>query len=114
LHGFIDSDWVGSVDDRNSTSGICFILGSLMISLASRKHKIVALSTVEVEYITARDACMESIWLCKLFSGLFDQVLDSTMIYCDNQICVKISENPLFHDRLKHIDIKYYFIRDKV
>jgi hypothetical protein len=85
-----------------------------MISWASMKQKFVALNTAEVEYIAACDACMEAVWLRKLIPGLFDQVLDLTMIYCDNQNCVKLSENPVFHDRLKHIDIKYYFIRDKV
>jgi hypothetical protein len=64
-----------------------------MISWASRKQKSVALSTAEAEYIAACDACMEVVWLCKLVSGLFDQALDSTVIYCDNQSCVKISEN---------------------
>jgi hypothetical protein len=48
-----------------------------------------------------------------MVSGLFDQVLDSTVIYCDNQSCVKISDNPVFHDRSKDIKIKYYFICDK-
>jgi hypothetical protein len=78
-----------------------------MISWATRKQKFVALSTVEAEYIVACDACTKAIWLCKLISRLFDQVLDSTVIYCDNQSCVKISENPMFHDRSKHIEIKY-------
>jgi hypothetical protein len=41
-------------------------------------------------------------------------VLDSTAIYCDNQSYVEISENPMFHDSSNHIEIKYYFIRDKV
>ena len=50
----------------------------------------------------------------KLISGLFDQVPDSTIIYCDNQSCIRLSENPVFHERSKHIEIKYYFIRDKV
>ena len=49
-----------------------------------------------------------------MVSGLFDQVLDSSVIYCDNQSCVKLSKNPVFHDRSKHIEIKYYFLRDKV
>jgi hypothetical protein len=53
-------------------------------------------------------------WLHKMFSGLFDQVMYSTLIYCDNQSCVKLSKNLVFHDRLKHIDIKYYFLHDKV
>jgi hypothetical protein len=55
---------------------------------------------------------MEMVWLCKLVYGLFDQVL--TMIYCDNQICVNLSENPMFHGRSKHIEIEYYFLHDRV
>jgi hypothetical protein len=85
-----------------------------MISWASRKQKFVALSTTEAEYIAISDACTEAVWLCKPVFGLFDQVLDSTVIYCDNQSCVKLSENTVFHDRSKHIEIKYYFLCDKV
>ena len=39
---------------------------------------------------------------------------DATCIHCDNQICVKLSKNPVFHDKSKHIEIKYHYIRDKV
>jgi hypothetical protein len=85
-----------------------------MISWASIKQNYVALSTAEAEHIAACDACTEAMWLCKVVSRLFDQVLDSTVIYCDNQICVNLLENPMFHDRSKHIDIKYYFFCDKV
>jgi hypothetical protein len=35
-------------------------------------------------------------------------------VYCDNQSCIKLSENPVFHDRSKHIDIQYHFLRDRV
>ena len=114
LHGFTNSDWVGSENDINSTSGMCFSLGSAMISWAGRKQTYVALNTTEAEYIAACDACTEAVWLCNLVSRLFDQVLDSTVIYCDNQSCVKLSKNSVFHYMLKHIEIKYYFLRDKV
>jgi hypothetical protein len=50
----------------------------------------------------------------KLISGLFDQAPNSTVIYYDNQSCTRLSEHPVFHDRLKHIKIKYYFICDKL
>jgi hypothetical protein len=113
LHGFTDSNWVGSAEDM-STSGMCFSLGSTMISWGSRKHKSVALSTTKVEYIAACEACTKEVWLRKLISGLFDQVSDSTIIYCDNQSCIRLSEHPVFHEWSKHIEIKYYFIRDKV
>ena len=49
-----------------------------------------------------------------LLSDLFDLQLDATCIYCDNQSCVKLSENPVFHDKLKHIEIKYHYIMDMV
>ena len=36
------------------------------------------------------------------------------MILCDNQSCIKIKENPVFHDKSKHIEIRYHYIRDMV
>jgi hypothetical protein len=83
------------------------------MSWTSRKHKFVALNTVEAEYIAVCDACTEVVWLCKLVFGLSDQVLNSTMIYCDDQSYVKLSENPVFHDRSKHTEIKHYILHDK-
>ena len=56
-HGFTDSDWARSAEDRKSTSSMCFSLGSAMISWGSRKHKSVALSTTEEEYIAACESC---------------------------------------------------------
>jgi hypothetical protein len=114
LHGFADSYWAGSAADKRSTSGMCFNLGSAMISWGSRKHKSIALSTAEAEYIAACEACTKVVWLRKLICGLFDQVQDLTIIYCDNQSCIRLSEHPMFHEQSKHIEIKYYFIRDKV
>ena len=64
--------------------------------------------------MAACEACTEAIWLRKSISDLFDQIPESTIIYCDNQSCIRLSEHPLFHESSKHIEIKYYFIRDKV
>jgi hypothetical protein len=114
LQGYTDSDWAGSATDRKSTSGCCFSLGSTMISWFSRKQTSVALSSAEAEYMAASTASCEAIWLRKLLAGLFDQELDPTVIYCDNQSCIKLSENPVFHDRSKHIEIMYHFIRDRI
>ena len=50
----------------------------------------------------------------KLLSNLFDLQLDATCIHCDNHSCMKLSENPMFHYKLKHIEIKYHYIRDMV
>jgi len=47
----------------------------------------------------------------KILFGLFGKHMDSTMIYCDNQSCIKLSENPFFYDRSKHINICYHHLR---
>ena len=80
----------------------------------SRKQKSISLSTAEAEYIAASMASCEVVWLRKLFSELFGHVLDTTMIYCDNQSGIRLSKNLVFHDHSKHIDIKYHFIWDMV
>jgi hypothetical protein len=59
-------------------------------------------------------ASCEALWLHKLLVGLFSVHLRPTVIYCDNQSCIKLLENPIFHDRYKHIEIHYHFICDYV
>ena len=73
-----------------------------------------ALSTAEVEYVATCSTSCEAVWLTKLLSDLFNLQFDATCIHCDNQSCVKLSENPVFHDKLKHIEIKYHYIKDLV
>jgi hypothetical protein len=114
LMGYSDVDWVGSSVDRKNTSGCCFSLGSGAISWFSWKQKSVSLSSAEAEYMAASLASCEAIWLQKLLMGLFDQVLDTTVIHCDNQSCIKLFANSVFHDRSKHIEIRYHFIQDCV
>jgi len=55
-----------------------------------------------------------AICLRKLLARLSSQGLEPTMIYCENKSCVKLTKNPLFHDKSKHIEIRYHFIRDRV
>ena len=99
--GFTDSDWAGSTLDRKNTSGCCFQLGLAIVSWLSRKQKSMALSSAEAEYMAASLAACKAIWLRKLVSGLFDQELGHTVIHCDNQSCIKLTENPVFHDKSK-------------
>jgi hypothetical protein len=105
LSGYIDSDWDGSVSDRKSTSGCCFSLGSAMISWQSRNQSSITLSIAEAEYITACSSSCEAIWIQKLLTGLFDLKMESTMILCDKKSCIKMTENHVFHDKSKHIEI---------
>lgn len=114
LAGYTDSDWASCASDRKSTSRCCFGLGSTVVSWISQKQRSVALSSAEAEYMAASLASCEVIWLCKMLFGLFGQALRPSVIYSDNQSCIKLTENLFFHDRSKHIEIKYHFIRDYV
>lgn len=111
LLSYTNLDWANSAVDRKSTSSYCFSMGSAMISSSDKKKSFVVLSTAKAEYIATRDASKEAIWLCKFLAGLFGDVLEMTIIHCDNQRCVKLSKNPVYHDRTKHIEIRYHYLR---
>jgi hypothetical protein len=83
-----------------------------MVSQCSIKQISVALSTVEVDYITLSVEVHETIWIRKILTDLFNHEMDPTTIHYDNQSCVNLSENLVFYDRSKHIEIKYNYIRD--
>jgi hypothetical protein len=112
LSGYTDADWEGSITDIKITSACCFSLGSAMISWQSRKQSSISLSTIEAEYIAACSASCEAIRLQKFLTCLFDLEMRETAILCDNQSCIKMTENLVFHDRSKHIEIRYNFIRN--
>ena len=114
LYGFVDANWAASPTDRKSTSGGLFSIGSTVVSWYNKKQRSVALSSAEAEYMAASLAACEGIWMRKILVGLFGSHLDPTVIYYDNQSCIKLSANLVFHDRSKHIDIRYHHIRDCV
>jgi len=105
LQGFTNADWESSPLDRKSTLGGIFSIGSTTISWYSRKQISVALNSAKVEYMAAsQDAC-EAIWMRKILVGLYGHHMDLMMIHCDNQSCIKLLVNLVFHDKSKHIDI---------
>jgi hypothetical protein len=99
LHGYADVDWVGSPVDQKSTSRYYFDLGSAMISWSIWKKGSIAQHTTEAENIAASDASKEAVWLRKLVSQLFGDKLKTMVVHCDNQSCIKLTENLVFHDR---------------
>lgn len=112
LYGFSDSDWAGSVDDMKSTSGYCFSLGSGVFSWCSKKQEIVAQSTAEAEFIAATAAANQVLWLKKIMCDLHEEQKHNTEIFVDNQAAIAISNNPVFHGKTKHFNIKLYYLRE--
>ena len=112
LVGFTDSDYAGDQDDRRSTSGYVFMLGTGAVSWSSKKQPIVTLSTTEAEFVAATTCACQAIWLRKILTELQVKQEGAITIFCDNSSAIKLSKNPVLHGRSKHIDVKYYFLRD--
>jgi hypothetical protein len=71
------------------------------------------LSTVEAEYIAACDASKEATCLKGLYVE-FCEDTSSITLFCDSQSAICLTKDQMFHERTKHIDIKYHFIREIV
>ena len=112
LVGYSDSDWAGDVDDRKSTTGFLFYMGETTFTWSSKKQPIVTLSTCEAEYVAANSCVRHAIWLRNLLDELHMPQEDATEIYVDNKSALALAKNPVFHDRSKHIDTRYHYIRE--
>ncbi|GKV31585.1 hypothetical protein SLEP1_g40262 [Rubroshorea leprosula] len=112
LYGYSDNDWGGDVDDQKSTTGFLFFLGDTAFTWCSKKQAIVTLSTCEAEFVSAASCVCHAIWLRNLLEMLHIPQDEATTIYIDNKSAIALGKNPMFHDRSKHIDTRYHFIRE--
>ena len=115
LLGYSDADYAGDTEDRHSTTGHLFLLNRGPISWTSAKQRCVATSTAESEYIALAEAGKQSQWLQALLRKLqCEQLLGESLtvpLLRDNQACITIAQDPTSHNRTKHIDVRYHYIR---
>lgn len=113
LAGWVDADWAGDIVDRKSTSGFVFKVFGNTVNWMSRKQSTVALSSTEAEYMALADAICEEKWIRGVLKEIGIEFDTPTTIYEDNQSCMKAAESQGCK-RMKHIDVKYYFIQDVI
>jgi hypothetical protein len=82
------------------------------VSWQSQKQKVVALSSCEPEYIAAATAACQGIWLARLLSDLKNEVVEAVGLMVDNKSALALIKNPVFHERSKHIHIRFHFIHE--
>jgi hypothetical protein len=111
---YTDSDFVGSIDDRKSTSGYVFILGSGEVAWASKKQPIVTLSSTDAEHVATTTTACQVVWIRIILNELLHEKNGSTQIVCDNKSSIALSKNHVFHKQSKHIDTRYHFIQELV
>ena len=109
----MNSDFGGDLDKRRSLTGYVFTLGGCAISWKSTLQSTVALSSTEAKYMAITEVIKEAIWL-KTFLGEIASLDDPIMVFCDNQSVVHLTNDPMFHERTKHIDIRYHFVCDVI
>jgi hypothetical protein len=100
----------GDINDRKSTSGIIFFLVGNLVTWLAAKQRVIALSSCEAEYIAA--AACQGIWLAWLLTDMIETDSGVPDLLMDNQSAIALSKNPVFHERSKHIDVRYHYIRD--
>ncbi|GJX27491.1 retrovirus-related pol polyprotein from transposon TNT 1-94 [Tanacetum coccineum] len=110
---YADSDHMGDYVDLKSTSGVCMFMGCCLTSWFAKKQTALAISTTEDDYVFARKACQQTLWM-KQAPIDYDIRLDDVPIMCDNKGAIDLSRNPVQHSRTKHIEIRHHFLCDNV
>ncbi|GJU67040.1 copia protein [Tanacetum coccineum] len=77
------------------------------------KQTALIISTTEAEYVSARKACQQALWMKQALVD-YGIRLDDIPIMCDNKGAIDLSKNPVQHSRTKHIEIRHHFLRDNV
>ena len=108
---YSDATW-GSESDRISFQGWCVTRAGGAVLWTAKRQNSVALSSMEAEFMAASEASKEVAWLEKLNIDLNEGTSKIPTLYCDNQGAVELIHNTKFHNRAKHIDIRYHHIRD--
>ena len=111
---YTDADHAGNPDNGRSTSGYIVKMGNGAISWSSRLQGIVALSTTEAEFVAATSAGQEILWLRNLFKELGYPIDSPSTLHIDNRSALSVAKNPEHHGRMKHLDLRFYWLRDEV
>jgi transposase InsO family protein len=113
LRGYCDSDFAGDPDTRRSTSGFVIWLNGGPVAWSSRKQSVVALSSTEAEFIAAAECCKELLFVRDLIYEITKERLEVEM-RVDNQSAIWLMKKGIMGRRSKHIDVKYYYLKEKI
>jgi hypothetical protein len=111
---FTDADHAGNPDNGKSTGGYVVKMGTGAISWSSKLQSIVALSTTEAEFVASTSAGQEILWLRNLFTEFGYKMTSPSTLHIDNQSALSVAKNPEHHGRMKHLDLRFYWLRDEV
>ncbi|KAI5354358.1 hypothetical protein L3X38_007253 [Prunus dulcis] len=114
LSAYSDADWAGDINTRRSTTGFVIFLGSNPISWQSKKQGSVSRSSTEAEYRALANTTADLAWIRQVLKDLKLYLPDPPIAYCDSLSALALSSNPVYHSRIKHLDIDFHFVRERV
>lgn len=112
LKGFTDADWATDKNDRKSVSGSIIFYGENPISWFAKKQNCVAMSTAEAEFVAAATCAQDHVNIKGILENF--KAKNNTILYCDNKSSILMSKSNENSKRAKHIDIKYYYLKDLI
>lgn len=110
---YTDASHGNDLSDRKSTTGTIIKVFGNFICCQSKKQKCVALSSTEAEYYALSSTVCEALWVQQWLYEVFG-IKQPILVLCDNQSAIHLSSHDSIHQRSKHIDIRYHFVRDHI
>jgi len=98
---------------RRSTQGYFFSLATGAIKWHSRTQTLVATSSTMAEYMALSDCARDCAWFKILFNEL-GKPIDHVPLYGDSRGAIFNSQNPVTQKGIKHIEIRYHYIREQI
>ena len=89
-------------------------VGMNLVPWKSKKLNVVSRSSAKSEYRATTQSVCEIMWLHQLLIEVGIETPVPTKLWCNNQAALHIASNPVFHERTKHIEIDYHFVREKI
>ena len=114
INVYTDADWARNILDRRFTLGYFMFVGGNLVTWRSKKQNVVALSSAEAEFRGMTKGFCELLWIKRLLTEQGFISASEMDLFYDNKAVIAISQDPVQHDRTKHVEVDRHFIKENL